>query len=175
MRFAYFICSFAKCSKMRKRFTQQLSLGQIPIEGAQINIKAKNALNELLLALHAIYCHKQYNEQVFSLLEKHISGEKKKTGRNGMDLWCIFVLSQVRLCMNISYDVLHDLANNHRTLRQLMGVGYEFGYKRVEFEYQNIYDNVSNLSDELIRDINSVIIEFGHKKVLKKKEIQHCA
>lgn len=155
---------------MRKRFTQQLSLGQIPIEGAQINIKAKNALNELLAALHAIYCHKQYNEQVFSLLEKHISGEKKKTGRNGMDLWCIFVLSQVRLCMNISYDVLHDLANNHRTMRELMGVEYEFGYDRIVFGYQNIYDNVSNLSDELIKEINSVIIGFGHKEVFKKKE-----
>ena len=155
---------------MRKRFNQQLSLGQIPIEEAQINPKSKNALNELLVALHAIYCDPQYNEQVFSLLEKHISGEKKKTGRTGMDLWCIFVLSQVRLCMNISYNVLHDLANNHRTMREMMGVEYEFGYDRIMFEYQNIYDNVSNLSDELIKEINSVIIEFGHKEVFKKKE-----
>ncbi len=155
---------------MRKRFAQQLSLGQIPIEEAQINPKSKNALTELLAALHAIYCNPQYNEQVFSLLEKHISGEKKKTGRTGMDLWCIFVLSQVRLCMNISYDVLHDLANNHRTMRELMGVEYEFGYDRIMFGYQNIYDNVSNLNDELIKEINSVIIEFGHKEVFKKKE-----
>ncbi len=155
---------------MRKRFAQQLSLGQIPIEDAQINVKAKNALNELLAALHAIYCDKKYNEQVFVLLEEHINGKKQKTGRNGMHLWCIFVLSQVRLCMNVSYDVLHDLANNHRTLRQLMGIEYEFGYERIEFEYQNIYDNVSNLSDELIKEINSVIIGFGHKEVFKKKE-----
>lgn len=156
---------------MRKRFTQQLSLGQIPIEDAQIDPKSKNALNELFAALHAIYCDKKYNEQVFSLLEKHISSEKKRTGRNGMDLWCIFVLSQVRLCMNISYDVLHDLANNHRTMRELMGVEYEFGYGRIVFGYQNIYDNVSNLADELIREINSVIIEFGHKEVFKKKSV----
>ena len=160
---------------MRKRFTQQLSLGQIPIEEAQINPKSKNALNELLSALHAIYCDKKYNEQVFSLLEKYISGIKKKTGRNGMDLWCIFVLSQVRLCMNISYEVLHDLANNHRTMRELMGVEYEFGYDRVMFGYQNIYDNVSNLSDGLIKEINSIIIEFGYKEVFKKKGKQHCA
>jgi len=155
---------------MRKRFTQQLSVGQIPIEDAQINPKSKNALNELLAALHAIYCDQEYNKQIFSLLEKYISGEKKRTGRNGMDLWCIFVLSQVRLCMNISYDVLHDLANNHRTMRELMGVEHEFGYDRIMFEYQNIYDNVSKLSDELIKEINSVIIGFGHKEVFKKKE-----
>jgi len=155
---------------MRKSFTQQLSLGQIPIEDTQIDLKSKNALNELLAALHAIYCNKKYNGQVFSLLEKHISGTKKKTGRNGMDLWCIFALSQVRLCMNISYSVLHDQANNHRTMRELMGVEYEFGYKRITFEYQNIYDNVSSLSDELIKEINSVIVGFGHKEVFKKKE-----
>lgn len=155
---------------MRKRFEQQLSIGQLPIEETQISPKAKNALNELLAALHSIYCNKKYNEEVFSLLEKHISSGKKKTGRNGMDLWCIFVLSQVRLCLNISYGVLHDLANNHRTLRQLMGVEYEFGYQRIGFEYQNIYDNVSMLSDELIAEINSVVIKFGHKEVFKKKE-----
>ncbi len=78
LRFAYFISSFAKGSNMRKRFTQQLSLGQIPIEEAQIDPKSKNALNELLAALHAIYCDQEYNEQVFSLLERHISGKKKK-------------------------------------------------------------------------------------------------
>ncbi len=154
---------------MRKRFAQQLSLGQIPIEEAQIDPKSKNSLNELLAALHAIYCDKMYNGQVFSLLEGHIGSKKKKTGRNGMDLWCIFVLSQVRLCMNISYGVLHDLANNHRTMRELMGVEYEFGYDRIKFEYQNIYDNVSNLSNGLIKEINSLIIEFGHKEVFKKK------
>jgi len=155
---------------MRKRFAQQLSLGQIPIEEAQIDPKSKNSLNELLAALHAIYCDKRYNGQVFSLLEGHIGSKKKKTGRNGMDLWCIFVLSQVRLCMNISYGVLHDLANNHRTMRELMGVEYEFGYDRIKFEYQNIYDNVSNLSNGLIKEINSLIIEFGYKEVFKKKE-----
>ncbi len=155
---------------MRKRFTQQLSLGQIPIEDAQIDPRSKDALNELLAALHAIYCNKEYNGQVFSLLEEHISGTKKKTGRNGMDLWSIFVLSQVRLCMNISYDVLHDQANNHRTMRELMGVEHEFGHDRIKFGYQNIYDNVSNLSDELIKEINSVIVGFGHKEVFKKKE-----
>ena len=56
------------------------------IEEAQINLKSKNALNELLAALHAIYCDKEYNEQVFSLLEEHISGKKKKTGINATTL-----------------------------------------------------------------------------------------
>ncbi len=160
---------------MRKRFEQQLLLGQKPIEQTFINPKKKYALNELLAALKAIYCDPGYNEKVFSILEKYINRGKKNTGRTGMDLWCIFVLAQVRLCMNTSYEALHDLANDHRTMRELMGVERDFGYERVQFEYQNIYDNVSMLSDEMVAELNRVILEFGHGEVFKKKEIFHRA
>jgi len=155
---------------MRKRFEQQLGLGQLPIEAAFINPKSKNALDQLLAALKAIYCDKEYNEKLFIILEKHINSGKKNIGRTGMDLWCIFVLSQVRLCLNLSYDTLHDLADNHHKMRHLMGVEKGFGFERVEFEYQNIYDNVSMLSDELVAEINKIILDFGHGLVFKKKE-----
>ncbi len=154
---------------MRKRFEQQLSIGQLPISETKISIKSKNALDELLAALKLIYCTEEYNEKIFSLLEKHITAKKKKTGRSGMDLWCIFVLSQVRLCLNISYDVLHNLANNHRTLRKIMGVERSFGYDIEEFSYQNVYDNLTMLSDELITEINVIVLDFGHKEVFEKK------
>jgi hypothetical protein len=154
---------------MRKRFEQQLSIGQIPIEDTFISPKSKNALDELLVALKEIYCNPEYNEKIFSILEKYI-GNKKKTGRPGMDLWCVFVLAQVRLCLNESYDMLHNLANNHRSMRQLMGIERSFGQQAILFEYQNIYDNVSMLSDEMIKEINEVILYFGHKEVFKKKE-----
>jgi transposase, IS5 family len=155
---------------MRKRFEQQLSLGQMPIEETYINPKKRYALDQLLAALKAVYCTPEYNEMIFKALEKYINAGKKNTGRKGMDLWCIFVLAQVRLCLNISYDALHDFANNHRTMRQLMGVERKFGYEIVEFEYQNIYDNVSMLSDELVAELNGIIVNFGHGEVFKKKE-----
>lgn len=155
---------------MRNRFTQQLSIGQKPIEETWINPKSKNAIDELLAALKEIYCNKEYNEKVFNILEKHIRSGKKNTGRKGLDLWIVFVLAQLRLCLNISYEMVHNLANNHHTLRFLMGVERDFGYERIEFEYQNIYDNVSALSDEMISELNAVILEFGHREVFKKKE-----
>lgn len=155
---------------MRNRFEQQLAIGQFPIELTRINPKSKNALDELLAALKEIYCNKEYNDKIFCLLERYITEGKKKTGRKGMDLWVIFVLAQVRLCLNISYDTLHNLANNHLTLRRLMGQEYDIGYEPIQFEYQNIYDNVSMLSDELITEINEIILEFGYSEVFKKKE-----
>jgi hypothetical protein len=49
-----------------------------------------------------------------------------------------------------------------------MGVEKGFGYERHEFRYQNIIDNVSLLDDETVRELNQVILEFGHE-VFKKK------
>ncbi len=58
---------------MRIRFEQQLVIGQLLIEDTQIRSKSKNALDELLAALKAIYCHKEYNNEIFCILEKHIN------------------------------------------------------------------------------------------------------
>ena len=46
-------------------------MGQLPIEETYIGVKSKNALDELF-ALKEIYCNKEYNERIFSILEKHI-------------------------------------------------------------------------------------------------------
>ncbi len=170
MRFAYFGLNGKRCSEMRNRFAQQLSIGQKSIEETWINPKSKNAIDELLAALKEIYCNKEYNEKIFNILDKHIRSGKKNTGRTGLDLWVVFVLAQLRLCLNISYEMVHNLANNHHALRYLMGIERDFGYERIEIEYQNIYDNVSALSDEMIIELNAVILEFGHREVYKKKE-----
>ena len=155
---------------MRKRFEQQMTLGTIPIGETKITTKKRSgALPGLCTALKEIFITPEWNERVFEILEAKIMAGKQRTGRPGMDLWQIFVLSQVRLCQNISYDDLHHIANNDHLIRQIMGVERGFGYERHEFEYQNIVDNVSLLDDETVRELNQVIVEFGHE-VFKKKE-----
>jgi IS5 family transposase len=155
---------------MRKRFEQQMTLGTIPIGETKITTKKRSgALPGLCAALKEIFITPVWNEKVFEILEAKIMAGKQRTGRHGMDLWQIFVLSQVRLCQNISYDNLHHIANNDHLIRQIMGVERSFGYERHEFEYQNIVDNVSLLDDETVRELNQVIVEFGHE-VFKKKE-----
>lgn len=155
---------------MRQRFEQQLKIGQLPISEIYINPKSKNALVELIAALKEIYLNKEYNEKVFSILERLIIGKDKNNGRPGMDLWIIFVLAQTRLFMNYSYEHLHNQANNHFLLRSIMGIEQETSFGRIEFEYQHIYDNVSRLSDEMLRDLNDVIVEFAHEEVFKKRK-----
>ena len=155
---------------MRKRFEQQMTLGTIPIGETKITTKRRSSkLPELCAALKEIFMTPEWNERVFEILEAKVMAGKKRTGRPGMDLWQIFVLAQVRLCQNISYDDLHHIANNDHLIRQIMGVERGFSYERHEFGYQNIVDNVSLLDDETVRELNQVILEFGHD-VFKKKE-----
>jgi len=157
---------------MRQRFEQQMTLGKLPISETPIPTeKRSGALPQLCAALKEIFITPEWNERVFEILEAKIIAGKQKTGRTGMDLWQIFVLSQVRLCQNISYDELHDHANHHQMIRQLMGVESGFGYEKYKFKYQNIIDNVSLLDDETVRGLNQVIVEFGHE-VFKKKEVE---
>jgi hypothetical protein len=123
----------------------------------------------LIAAIQYIYINPIWNEKIFKLLSDKVSKGKKATGRSGMSLWEIFVLGQVRLCMNTSYDELHHLANDSSLLRGILGVlptDYSLGR---QYEYQNIYDNVILLDDDLLKEINQVIVEVGHE-VFKKKE-----
>ena len=161
---------------MRDRFEQQLGFGILPIEQTKISLKAKDSLSQLLAALLEIYVNPEYNQKISSALVSTLVKGKKQTGRPGMNLWQIFVLAQVRLCCDYSYAELHDSANNHLTLRRLLGVASDKGeFSQFEFGYQNIYDNISQLSREMLQEINEIIVEFGHKKVFKKKRVGSIA
>ena len=97
---------------------------------------------------------------------------KKKTGRTGLNLWQIFVLAQFRLGLHIDYDRLHHMANSDSTLRQLLGIETETGFKRIEIGYQRILDNVHLLDNKTLSQINDIVVGFGHKEVFKKKEAE---
>ena len=154
---------------MREGFGHQLALGCTPIDKVEIPPKHKGHMASLMAAIQYIYVNSEWNNRVEALLSEQIRKGKKQTGRKGMGLWELFVLGQVRLCMNISYDELLHLANYDAMLRGVMGVlptDYSVG---IQYEYQNIYDNVSLLTDELLREVNQVIVGVGHE-VFKKKE-----
>jgi len=158
---------------MRKRFEQQFIIGKRPIEETPIlTAKRSGSLPALCAALKEIYVNPKWNEKVFKILDEAILPLNNHTGRPGMNLWQIFVLSQVRLCKDLSYDDLHYTVNSDRIIRQLMGIESEFGVEEHEtISYQRIKDNVSLLSDETVKQLNAVIVEFGHE-VFKKKEME---
>lgn len=158
---------------MRKRFEQQMELGVKPIEETPIRVKSRDDIPALTKALLLIYTAPKYNEQIFSLLENKVLSGKKSTGRFGLNLWQIFVLAQFRLALGIDYDRLDEMVSSHSGLRQLLGIENNANFysdKFIDFSYDRIVDNVRLLDDQTLKQINDVIVEFGHKEVFKKKE-----
>src|SRR3990170_3299987 len=81
---------------MRKRFEQQRKLGVISISEVKLPLKSRDELPPILRALQHIYATPELKEEVFRILEEKVMRGKKKTGRYGMELWHILVLSVVR-------------------------------------------------------------------------------
>jgi hypothetical protein len=77
-----------------------------------------------------------------------------------MSYWDILVLAAVRLGCNLDYDALHDLANNHITLRDIMRVNRLDDQR---FPRATIHDNLTKLSPETILKISDIIVDVGHK------------
>ena len=156
---------------MRQRFQQQTTLGITPIHEVKFPLRSRDELPPVLMALQHIFITPQLNEQVFTLLEKKVVNNKKKTGRKGMDLWHILVLAVIRHTLDTNWDRLEDMANYHKLLRQMLGVHVEkFGIEEIEFAYQTIVDNVSLIDEELLLQINMLVVKFGHNLLKKKDE-----
>jgi hypothetical protein len=156
---------------MRKRFEPQIALGQLLIEDT-CTLRSRDGMVSLVVALRELYKSKEYRDKILDILEAKLITGKPRTGRPGMDLWPIFVLAQIRLSKQLSYDELHTQANYNTLVRQVMGVERESGFEKITFPYQTLVDNVCLLDDATLKQINDVIVSFGHGKVFKKKEAE---
>ena len=139
---------------MRNRFHQQLSLGIIPIPEVQINLKSRHQLPAVLTALQYLFEDEELNEAIFKILEETVLKGKKRTGRLGMSLWEILVLGTTRFCLNIDFDFLHDLSNNHEELRGILGVARSDFTSGKYYNHQTLKDNVQLLDESTIQSIN---------------------
>lgn len=154
---------------MRKRYEIQQSLGTTPISEVSIREKSRDELPAILLGLQHIFRTDTLRDSILAIVEKAVQGDKRQTGRPGMDLWEILVLGVVRLGLNANYDRLDDLANNHRSLRGILGVDVAegFGWGK-EYHLQTLKDNVSLLDEDSIKQINELVVAHG-RELLKKK------
>ena len=152
---------------MRHTQTLQLKLGEIPISKIKINLKSRDDIPPLLLGLQHIYITPDLREAVFAILEeKMLPNTDHQNGRPGMDLWKILILGVLRVNLNWDYDRLEEMANNHKTIRQMLGHGLlDEDY---EYKLQTLKDNVSLLTPEIIDRINQIVVQTGHDLVKKK-------
>jgi len=157
---------------MRKIIEPQLELGQVPISEIKINLKSRDEIPKILIGLQALFCDHESRIKIFKLLEKLTPGNvNPKNGRKGMHLWRILVLGMIRLGCDWDYDKLLDIANNHKTLRLMLGhSGFSDEY---EYKLQTLKDNVSLFTPEILDEINHIAVEYGHIFFLQIRKMKN--
>lgn len=151
---------------MREMYNARPTLDCTPIVQVPLNANCRDEIIPILKALQHLYGNRALLQEILDLVGQDVNGSTSSTkGRMGMNYWQIIVLASVRLGCNLNYDKLQDLAEQHRTLRQIMGIGNWDDH--VRFDWRHIQDNICLLRPETIKKINEAIVAAGHQLVPK--------
>jgi len=151
---------------MRKPQTRALQRGEIDIAQIQINPRSRDDIPAVLKGLQLIYTQTDKRERLFALLEQSLAAKADpRIGRPGMELWRIFVLATLKQGLGCDWDRLQELADEHRTLRQMLG---HTDTDQSRYRMQTLIDNVSLLTPPVLAEINQLVVETGHGVVKKK-------
>jgi IS5 family transposase len=161
---------------MRTVHEPQMSFGEIDISKIKLNPKCRGDIPAILSGLQFIYVTPDLHDTVFNILKTVIpkrtnddsSTEEVSSslGRPGMAQWKILVFGVLRLGLNTDNDRIHDLANNHNTIRQMLG--HSDWDDTHEYSLQTIKDNLMLFTPEVLDKINQEVIKAGHTLVKKK-------
>ena len=159
---------------MREVMKLQASLGELPIGEIVLDLKSRDDIPKLLVGLQYIYVTPGLRDEVFAILQevvpRHNDGKKAShaLGRPGMAQWKILVLGVVRLGLDADYDRLQELANQHQTLRQMLG--HADWHDKHTYELQTLKDNLRLFTPEILGRINVAVVRAGHTLVKKSPE-----
>ncbi len=153
---------------MRKVIELQMEFWKKDISQIKFDLKSRDEIPKLLMGLQYIYSTPKVRAEVFKILKRIMPVSKHKVGRPGMDLWKILVLGTLRLNCSWDFDKVHEIANNHTKLRQMLG------HSKTDFDsfyaLQTIKDNITLLTPEMLDEINQVVITAGHNLIVTKKD-----
>jgi hypothetical protein len=160
---------------MRQVINPQLQLGEVDIAAIVLDPKSRDDIPQLLRGLQYIYTTPDVRERVFAILAEVIpEGLNGKaaahTGRPGMEQWKILVLGTLRLSLNIDYDRVHELANEHKTLRLMLGHSGWADDETSRYQLQTIKDNLRLFTPEILERINQEVVNAGHRLVKKSPD-----
>jgi hypothetical protein len=158
---------------MRNVINPQMLLDGVDIGAIDLSMKSRDDIPQILRGLQHIYTEPVLREQVFAILQEvipnRVKGEGKAdagSGRPGMEQWRILVLGVLRLGLNADFDRIHELANHHDTLRQMLG--HSDWADKTEYKVQTLKDNLRLFTPELLDRINQEVVDAGHVLVKKK-------
>lgn len=155
---------------MRKTFSRQQRLDCGGVLGVQLNLECRDEMVPILRGLQHIYSRPELRDEILDLVAADVNADSQDDcGRTGMDYWQILVLAAVRLGCGLTYDGLQDLAEQHRALRQIMGIGdWEAA---VSFSWRRIRDNVCLVKPQTVKKISELLVAEGHTIVPEAAKI----
>ncbi len=143
-----------------------MELSEVRIEDIQINRRSRYAIPALLLGLQHLYGDGETRARLFALLDEHMHvGVDRTVGRPGMEMWRILVMGVVMQGLGCGVEHLHELVNEHRTLRRFLG---HEAFSDERYEYQTVVDNVCLMRPELLARVGQMMVESGHVVARKK-------
>lgn len=146
---------------MRKSFSRQRRLDGKSPEKVSLNFECRHEIIPVLRGLQHIYSQSRLRDTILELVAQDVNRDSRDDcGRPGMDYWQILVLSAVRLGCDVDYDALQDLAEQHRALRQMMGIG---DWDDESFQFRRIHDNICMVRPETIAAIDQLLVGEGHR------------
>jgi len=159
---------------MRDVFPAQRTIGQVAIDEIKIDVRSRDDIPLILLGLQYVYCNEALREKVFAILKEVLPTQaldgqatpvSAQLGCPGMSQWAIFVLGSLRLCLNADFDRIHELANQHRTLRLMLGLA---DWDEKTFSLQTLKDNLALFTPEILARVNQAVVEAGYALLGKK-------
>ncbi len=154
---------------MRKAFDPQMRFDCQAVGNVELNLNCRDEIIPILKALQHIYSQPKLRKSILEAVARDVNpGTSRKHGRKGMYYWQILVLAAVRLGCGLDYDKLQDLAEQHRAMRHIMGIGD--WDTQTKFDWRRIQDNITKVRPETIERINHRIVAEGHRLVPEAAE-----
>jgi len=150
---------------MREAYPSQPTLDVIPIASVPLNTQCRDEIVPILSSLKHLYADVAGRDQILDLIGQDVNGGSQADwGRPGLSYWQVLVLAAVRLGCDLDYDKLQNLAEEHRTLRRIMGIGtWDDATEDDRFDWRRISDNVRKIRPETLEKINSAVVSSGHR------------
>ena len=147
---------------MRKAFSPQQRFDGSTIDKVALNLNCRDEIIPILAALRYVYANATLRDAILRLIAADVNRKSRRNiGRRGFDDWQILVLAAVRLGCNLDYDKLQDLGEQHRALRQMMGIG-DWDDK-TSFNWRRVRNTICRLSDDTLAKISELIAKAGHE------------
>jgi IS5 family transposase len=150
---------------MREPFPSQPTLDVLPIVDVPLNTRCRDEIVPILAALQHLYADIATRDQILDLIAHDVNGaHSASNGRPGLSYWQILVLTAVRLGCNFDYDRLQNLAEEHRSLRRIMGIGsWEDNAPQTGFDWRRLNHNIRKIRPETLEKINGLVVACGHR------------